>query len=220
MLTRVVARFSELPFDVIFPIVGLVWISQMCLNNIFWNLSWKRSDYLLGIIDVKIPWCETKSIIFFLHAFSCKQRCRRHHEWYSSLWQKVVKKGPIFSTFFPNTRRWEQDCKIPSWAQRCFKKSFFPLKNRTFQVRSKTTKTFNKGGYYNSFFFFFLLQHFKTQWQHFVLKISQCEIDYHKFNCWCNCFLCNLFEENKFETWNWFAKFYCCWYNLYIIWCN
>ena len=80
------------------------------------------------------------------------------------------------------------------------------------------------------FFFFFLLQHFKTQWkrvnkttanqQHFVLKISQCEIDYHKFNCWCNCFLCNLFEENKFETWNWFAKFYCCWYNLYIIWCN
>ena len=95
-------------------------------------LSWKRSDYLLGITDVKIPWCETKSIIFFLHAFSCKQRCRRHHEWYSSLWQKVVKKGPIFSTFFPNKRRWEQDCKIPSWPQRCFKKSFFPLKKPYF----------------------------------------------------------------------------------------
>ena len=50
--------------------------------------------------------------------------------------------------------------------------------------------------------------------QDVILKVSQGEIDYHTFNCWCklgvDCFLCNLFEEKKFETWNWFAKFYCC----------
>ena len=129
-------------------------------------LSWKRSDYLLGIIDIKIPSCETKSIIFFLHAFLCKQRCRRHHEWCSSFWLKFIKKGPIFPTFFPNKRGWERDCNIPSWAQRCFKKSFLALKNRTFQVTSKTTKIFNKAGHYNSFFFFCfsILRHNKGGW--------------------------------------------------------
>ena len=164
-------------------------------------LSRKRSAYLLGIIDIKIPCCETKSIIFFLHAFLCKQRCRRHHEWCSSLWLKFVKKGPILPTFFQNKRRWERDCNIPSWVQRCLKKSFLALKNRTFQVKSKTTKIVNKAGHYNSFFLF-LFQHFKTQLrrvnetttnqQDVVLKISQREIDYHTFNCWCN-FQCWLF---------------------------
>ena len=109
---------------------------------------------MLGIIDIKIPCCETKSIIFFLHAFLCKQRCRLHHEWWCSLFLKIVKKGPIFPTFFPNKRRWGGDCNIPSWAQHCFKKSFLALKNRTFQVKSKTTKIFNKADNYNSFFFF------------------------------------------------------------------
>ena len=33
----VLARSSGLPFNGIFPIIGLVLISQLCLNNIFWN---------------------------------------------------------------------------------------------------------------------------------------------------------------------------------------
>ena len=125
-------------------------------------LSWKRSDYLLGIIDIKIPCCETKSIVFFLHAFLCKQRCRRHYECSSSWWLIFVKKRPIFPTFFPNKRRSEQDCNIPSWAQRYFKKSFLALENRT----SKATKIFNKAGHYNSFFFFCssILRHNKGGW--------------------------------------------------------
>ena len=120
----------------------------------------------------------------------------------SSLWLKFVKKGPIFSTFFPNNRRWERDCNIPSRAQRCFKKSFLALKNRTFQVKWKTTKIINKTGHYNSFFLF-SSQHFKTQLrrvnetttnqQDVVLKILQREIDYHTFNWWCN-FQCLLFS--------------------------
>ena len=156
---------------------------------------------MLGIIDIKIPCCETKSIIFFLHAVLCKQRCQRYHECCCSLWLKFVKKEPIFPTFFPNKRRWERDCNIPSWAQRYFKKSFLALKNRTFQVKSKTTKIFNKADHYN--FFIFLFQHFNTQWrtiskittnqQDVVLKILQHAIDYHAFNCWCN-FQCWLFS--------------------------
>ena len=146
---------------------------------------------MLGIIDIKIPCCKTKSIIFFLHAFLCKQSYRRYHEWYSSLWLTFVKKGPIFLTFFTNKRRWEWDCNIPSLAQHCFKKSFLALKNRIFQLKSKTIKIFNKA----SHIILLLLQHFKTQWrrvnetttnqQGVVLKISQREIDYHTFNCWC-----------------------------------
>ena len=147
---------------------------------------------MLGIIDIKIPCCETKSIIFFLHAFLCKQRCRRHHEWFSSLSLKFVKKGPIFPTFFPNKRRWERDCNIPSWAQHRFKKSFSALKNRTFQVKSKRAIKVNKADHYN-IFFPFLFHHFKTHkkrmsetttnQQDVVLKILQREIDYRKFNC-------------------------------------
>ena len=155
---------------------------------------------MLGIFFIKILCCDTKSIIFFLHAFLCKQRCRRHHEWCSSLWLKFVKKGPIFPpTFFPNKRCWERDCNIPSWAQSCFKNFSLALKNRTFQLKSKTIKIFNKV----SHIILFLLQHFKTQWrrvnetttnqQDVVLKISQREIDYHTFNCWCN-FQCWLFS--------------------------
>ena len=156
----------------------------------------------LGIYDIKILCCGTKSIISFLHDFLCKQRCRRHHEWSSSLWLKLVKKGPRYPTFFPNKRRWEQNCNIPSRAQRCFKKSFLALKNRTFQVKSKTTKIINKAGHYNSFFLL-LFQHFKTKLrrvnetttnqQDVVLEKSQREIDYHTFNCWCN-FQCWLFS--------------------------
>ena len=107
---------------------------------------------------------------------------------------KICQKGPILPIFpiFPNKRRWKRDCNIPSWAQHCFKKSFLALKNRTFQVKSKTTKIINKAGHYNSFFLL-LFQHFKTQLrrvnetttnqQDVVLKISQREIDYHTFNC-------------------------------------
>ena len=126
-------------------------------------LSWKRSNYLLGIIDIKTPCYETKSIIFFLHASFCKQRCWRHHEWCSSLWLKFVKKGTIFPTFFPNKRSWQRNCNIPSSAQSYFKKSLLALKNRTFQVKSKTIKIFNKAGHYNSFFFFYssILRHNK-----------------------------------------------------------
>ena len=113
----------------------------------------KEEGLLGGIIDIKIPCCERKSIIFFLHAFLCKQRYRRHNEWWcSGLWLKIVKKGPIFLTLFPGKRRWERNCNIPSWVQRCFKKSFLAPKNRTFQVKPKTTKIINKGGHYNSFF--------------------------------------------------------------------
>ena len=66
------------------------------------------------------------------------------------------------------------------------------MKNRTFQVTSKTTKIVNKAGHYE-YFFLFLFQHFKaqlrrvnetaTKQQDVVLKISQREIDYHTFNC-------------------------------------
>ena len=56
-----------------------------------------------------------------------------------------------------------------------------------------------------------MFQHFKTQLrrvnetttnqQNVVLKISQREIDYHTFNCWCSLnvgfLLCNLFEEKN-----------------------
>ena len=89
-------------------------------------------------------------------------------------------------TFFPNKRRLERGCNIPSWVQRYFKKSFLALKNDTFQVKSKTTKIINKTGRYNSFFIF-LFRHFKTQLgmvnetatnqQDVVLKISQREIE-------------------------------------------
>ena len=158
---------------------------------------------MLGIIDIKIPCYETKHIIFFLHAFLCKQRCRRHHEWCFSLWLKFVNKGPILPNFFTNKRRSEQDCNIPfCCAEHFFKKSFLVLKNRTFPVKSKVTKIVNKGGHYNSFFLF-LFQHFKTKLrrvnetttnqQDVVLKITQCEIDYHTFNCWYN-FQCWLFS--------------------------
>ena len=126
---------------------------------------------MLGIIDIKIPGCETKRIIFFLQAFLCKQRCRQHHERCSSLWLQFVNKGPIFPTFFPNKRRWERDCNIPSWAQHCFKKSFLALKNRTFQVKSKTTKIVNKAGHYNYFFIFFVPVFSDTikegEWNHY-----------------------------------------------------
>ena len=105
---------------------------------------------------------ETKSIVFFLHACLCKQRCRQHHEWCASLWINFVKKGPIFPIFCTSKRRRERDSNIPSWAQHCFKKSFLALKNHNFQVDSKTIKIANKAGHYNSFFLF-LFQHFKTQ---------------------------------------------------------
>ena len=141
---------------------------------------------------MNIPCLETKSIIFILHAFLCKQRCRWHHEWCSSSWLKFVKKGTILPTFFPNKRCWEQDCNIPSWAQHRFEKYFLALKIRTFHVKSKTAKIFKKSGHYNSFLLF-LFQQFKAQWrrvnetttnqQDVVLKISQCEIDCHTFNC-------------------------------------
>ena len=129
-------------------------------------LSWKRNDHFLGIIDIKISCCEAKIIIFFLPAFLCKQRCWPHREWCSSLWLKFVKKGPIFSTFYPNKRYWEQDCNIPFGAQRCFKKSFLALKNCTFQVKSKTTKIFRKAGHYNPFLFFCcsILRHSEGGW--------------------------------------------------------
>ena len=145
---------------------------------------------------------QNKSIIFFLHVFSCKQRCRRHHEWCSRLWLKFVEKGSIFPTFFSNKRCWERYCNILSWAQHCFKKSFLGLINRTFQAKFKTTKIINKSDHYNSFFFLF--QHFKTQLrrvnetttnqQDVVLKIWQRETDYHTLNCWCNlqCWLFSL----------------------------
>ena len=160
-------------------------------------------DYLLGIFVIKILCCDTKSIIFFLHAFLCKQRYQWHHEWRSSLWLKFFKEGPLFPTFFSNKRRWERDCNIPSRAQQCFKKSFFALKNLFFfQVKWKASKKVNKACHYN-YFFLFLFQHFRTQLRRvnetttnqrdIVLKISQCEIDYNTFNCWCN-FQCWLFS--------------------------
>ena len=121
-------------------------------------LSWRRSDYLLGIFDIRLPFCETKSIIFFLHAFLRKQRYRLHHEWCSSLYLKFVKKGAILSTFFPSKRDWERDYNLPSWAQHYFKKSFLALENRTFRVKLKVTKIVNNAGHYNSFFFFFCLR--------------------------------------------------------------
>ena len=36
-VTSMLARSSGLPFNGIFPIVGQVLISQLCLNNTFWN---------------------------------------------------------------------------------------------------------------------------------------------------------------------------------------
>ena len=109
-----------------------------------------------------IPCWETKSILFFLHAYLCKQRFRQHHEWSSNLWINFVKKRPIFPIFCTSKRRRERDSNIPSWAQHCFKKSFLALKNHNFQVDSKTIKIVNKACHYNSFFLF-LFQHFNTQ---------------------------------------------------------
>ena len=117
---------------------------------------------MLGIFDIRIQFCETKSIIFFLHAFLRKQRYRWHHEWCSSLYLKLVKKGPILSTFLPKKRSWERDYNLPSWAQHYFKKSFLALENRTFQVKSKATKIVNFG-HYIYIYIFFLFQNFKTQ---------------------------------------------------------
>ena len=108
------------------------------------------------------------------------------------LMAKIHQKGTNILTFFPNKRRWKRDLNIPSWAQCYFKKSLLALKNRTFQVKSKTTKIINKAGHYSSIFLL-LFQHFKikvrrvnettTNQQDVVLKISQREIDYHAFNC-------------------------------------
>ena len=105
---------------------------------------------------------------------------------------KICQKRNNISDILQNKRGWERDCNIPSWAQRCFKKSFLALKSRTFQVKSKTTKIINKAGHYNSFFLL-LFQHFKTKLrrvnetttnqQDVVLEKSQREIDYHTFNC-------------------------------------
>ena len=96
--------------------------------------------YLLRKTDIKIRCYARKTIIFFSHAFWGKQRWRPYYEWCSSLCLKLVKKGPIFPTFFPGKKRSERGSNIPSWAQRCFKKYFLALKNHTFQVKSKTTK--------------------------------------------------------------------------------
>ena len=62
-----------------------------------------------------------------------------------------------YSPPFSQTRdTGEQDCNIPSWSQCCFKESYSAFKNHTFQVKSKTTKTFNKAGHYSSFFSIFV----------------------------------------------------------------
>ena len=76
------------------------------------NQNHERSNYLHRIIDIKILWCATKSIIFFsifraltvsllhfLYAFSCKQRWQLYHEWCSSLWVRFVKNKDIPDLF-------------------------------------------------------------------------------------------------------------------------
>ena len=108
------------------------------------------------------------------------------------LMAKICQKMTSIPDLLPKQETLEPDCNIPSWAQRCFKKSFLALKSRTFQVKSKTTKIINKAGHYNSFFLL-LFQHFKTKLrrvnetttnqQDVVLEKSQREIDYHTFNC-------------------------------------
>ena len=42
LIFRVFARSSCLPFNGIFPIISVVWISQLYLNNIFWN--WRNHE--------------------------------------------------------------------------------------------------------------------------------------------------------------------------------
>ena len=69
---------------------------------------------MLGIIDIKIPWCATKSIIFFSifralflilsHAFLCKQRWRPYHGWCCSMRLKLVKNQDQYSQPFFQAR--------------------------------------------------------------------------------------------------------------------
>ena len=111
--------------------------------------SWQSSNSLLGIIDIKILWCATKSIIFFsifraltvlllyfLHAFLRKERWWLYHEWCSSLWLKLVKKKDQYSRPFSQAKKcWEHGCNIPSWAQCHIKQNFLAMENHTFQVK-------------------------------------------------------------------------------------
>ena len=48
-------------------------------------------------------------IIFFLHAFLCKQRWRPYHDGVPAYDYNSSKKRPIFPPFFPSKKRWEQD---------------------------------------------------------------------------------------------------------------
>ena len=108
------------------------------------------------------------------------------------LMTKTHHKRTNISNLFLKQETLGRDCNVPSWAQHCFKKFFLALKDRTFQVKSKTTKIVNKANHSN-YFFLFLFQHFKTQLrrvnetttnqQDVVLKIKQSEIDYHNFQC-------------------------------------
>ena len=111
------------------------------------GLSWKSSNYLLGIIDIKVLWCATKSTTFSIfialtvsllhlfHAFLYKQRWQSYYgvlayDYNSS---KIRTNIP---DLFPKQETLGKGCNIPSWALRCFKKSFLSLKKRTFQVKN------------------------------------------------------------------------------------
>ena len=68
------ARSSGLPLNSIFPVNGLVWIFQLCLYEHFLKLkkclSRKSSDYILGIIDIKIPH-HKKHYLFYFQSSNC-----------------------------------------------------------------------------------------------------------------------------------------------------
>ena len=80
--------------------------------------SWISSDYLFGIIHIKIPWCHKKSIIFFsifralfhiffacvfvwtkMEAASCM-----HHGCSCGIWLKLVKNKDQYSRPFSQAR--------------------------------------------------------------------------------------------------------------------
>ena len=122
---------------------------------------------MLGIIDIKITWCATKSIIFFsifrallfyffifLHAFSCKQRWCTYLEWCSSLWLKLVKNKDQCSRPFSQARNAGNEVAIFLSGHYTALKNLSELwKTVFFKLSKKQQKILNQVGHYNSFFF-------------------------------------------------------------------
>ena len=116
---RLLARSSGLPFIVIFPnhwpSLNFPIVSIKNFLKLKKCLSWKSSDYFLGIIDIKILWCATESTIFsvfraltvsLLHFFACIFIKTKMAVvlWCSSLWLQFIKNKDQYSRPFSQAR--------------------------------------------------------------------------------------------------------------------